>query len=94
MDKNLKLLEYMDEFVSDLREQLTLDDKRWGETWRHRSREGQELRVLRVYTNYFDQYIHAGSPIPWLKIVGNAYIAWVREKHPESLIDKRREKSE
>ena len=30
------------------------------------------------------EYPNADIPIPWLKIIGNAYIAWIREQHPES----------
>jgi hypothetical protein len=28
---------------------------------------------------------NAGVPIPWLKIIGEAHIAMVREDHPEEL---------
>lgn len=80
------LLQFLDEFCKQLREQLLDDDARWGETWRHRTREGQEQRIQDDYNNYFDQFNHAEVPVPWLKVVGNAYIAWVRESHPDVLI--------
>jgi hypothetical protein len=31
------------------------------------------------FNDYYDQWKNAGTPIPWLKIVGEAFIAWVRE---------------
>lgn len=79
----VELEAYLPEFLGELRLQLREDDKRWGSTWKNRPREGQEIRVFQAYDNYFDQYLHAHVPIPWLKVVGNAFIAWLRENHEE-----------
>jgi len=29
----------------------------------------------------------AGIPVPWLKVIGGAFICWVRENHPELCVD-------
>jgi hypothetical protein len=78
-----KVWDFMNEFVTALQAQLESDDARWGNTWLNRTREGQEERTIVEFNNYFDKYINAGEPIPWLKIVGNAMICWIREQHPE-----------
>ena len=74
------LLDYLPEFVKALEAQLIQDQKRWGDTWKQRPREGQELRAKARFDDYFDQFKNTGAPIPWLKIVGEALIAWVRER--------------
>ena len=79
----MNLLDYLPEFVESLESQLKDDQLRWGDTWLKRTRKGQEKRIEDDYNNYFDQYKYADKPVPWLKIVGNAFIAWVRENHPE-----------
>lgn len=81
----MNLIDLLDEFVEDLKAQLESDQQRWGDTWKHRPREGQEERIMQDIENYFDQYRHANVPIPWLKIAGLAHIALVRENHPELL---------
>lgn len=73
----------MDEFIEALTKQLADDEKRWGDTWLYRTKEGQELRTRARYNDYFDQFIMTAAPVPWLKIVGNAYICWLRDNHPE-----------
>ncbi len=79
----MKIWDFFDEFIKALREQLESDDSRWGDTWLHRTRKGQEDRTIKTFNDYFDQYQKAGTPIPWLKIIGNALICWIRERHPE-----------
>lgn len=71
--------DYMRAFVAALKEQLIADEKYWGNTWRKRIRQGHEARSYAEFNNYWDQYENAGVPIPWLKIVGNAMICWIRE---------------
>jgi len=78
-----KLIDFLQEFVAALSEQLIDDDKRWGCTWLNRTREGQEDRIFETFDKYFDDYQMDGTPIPWLKVAGNAMIAWVREQHPD-----------
>lgn len=79
----MKLWEFLPEFAKALEEQLKDDDKRWGDTWLERKRDGQEERTFYTYLDYFQQYKNAGIPVPWLKIAGGALICWVRENHPE-----------
>lgn len=77
-----KVTDYIDEFVKELIEQLESDAKRWGDTWLQRGLKGQEKRTMERYRDYYDQF-KAGSPMPWMKIIGGALICWIREKHPE-----------
>lgn len=79
----MKLVDFLPEFTEALKEQIEADEKRWGDTWLKRTRKGQEGRIENDYKDYFDRYYHANIPIPWLKVVGNAMIAWIRENHPE-----------
>lgn len=78
--------EFMTELQTALTEQLVEDTKRWGDTWRRRGLKGQEKRTMERYRDYYDRFKNAGVPMPWLKIIGGAYICWLREKHPELLL--------
>lgn len=78
MYKN-KLIDYLPEFIEAFKGQLEYDEGEWGDTWKHRPREGQELRTKARYDTYFDQFLYAGKPVPWLKIIGGAFICWVRD---------------
>ena len=73
------LLTYLPEFVEALRIQLEADDVRWGDTWEERYMEGQEERTMARYEDYYDQFRNGGTPMPWLKVAGGAFICWVRE---------------
>lgn len=75
------LLDYLGGFVESLKQQLSDDQKRWGDTWKSREREGQEHRIMARYQDYYDQFRNAGTPMPWLKIAGEAFIGWVRENY-------------
>lgn len=79
------LLDLLPETADKLKAQLESDQERWGDTWRWRPREGQEERIFSDIQNYIDQYRHADTPVPWLKIMGLCHIALVRENHPEEL---------
>ena len=79
----MKVKDFLPEFVEALTEQLENDDVRWGDVWLKRTREGQEGRVENDITDYFDQFKAVGTPVPWMKIIGNCLIAWIRENHPE-----------
>jgi hypothetical protein len=79
----MKLWDFLPDFVAALEEQIRADDQRWGDTWLKRTRKGQEERTIKSLRDKFDQYENAGVPIPWLKIAGEALIAWTRERHPE-----------
>jgi len=90
MDKKLNdvlVADFIEEFAQALREQLQKDYERWGDTWRRRSRDGQEQRAFARFEDYLDQFNNAGVPMPWLKITGEALIAWIREKYPEVILE-------
>lgn len=74
-----KVWEFLPEFMEALEEQLRDDWRRWGDTWLHRTREGQTERTIKTFRDYFDQYEQAGVPVNWLKVAGNALICWIRE---------------
>jgi hypothetical protein len=84
MDKSL--LAFLDEVFDIVRFQLEEDQKRWGNTWKYRTCEGQEERIFSRYRDYYDQYKNACIPIPWGKVIGEAVVAIVRLNHPEELI--------
>jgi hypothetical protein len=79
----MKVTDFIPEFIEALTAQLISDETRWGDTWLIRTRAGQEERTIASFNNYFDQYLNAGVPVPWLKIIGNALICWLREQHEE-----------
>lgn len=79
MEQNIKLYELVDKFADELKQQLREDEKRWGDTWKRRPKEGQELRVFARFDDYKDQFINGGIPINWLKVAGEALICWFRD---------------
>lgn len=87
-DVEIKLTDnkFIDEFIQELRTQLEKDDRRWGNTWRKRGLKGQEKRTMERYRDYYDMFKNNKIPLPWLKIIGGAYICWLRERHPEVLL--------
>jgi len=74
-----KVEDYLPEFIEALKKQLQDDEKRWGDTWQKRPIEGQEERTRATFNNYFDMFENGKTPIPWLKVAGNALICWIRE---------------
>jgi hypothetical protein len=80
------LLDFLPEITGALAKQLVKDQERWKDTWKKRPREGQEDRIYARFRDYYDQWKNAEVPIPWLKIIGEALIGWMRENHPEELI--------
>ncbi len=83
----MQFLDFLEEFTAALVGQLKEDEKRWGNTWLKRTREGQEDRDRKTFDDYFDKFENAGVTVPWLKIAGNAMICWIREQHPEYFPD-------
>ncbi|NIR62703.1 MAG: hypothetical protein GWN61_01735, partial [candidate division Zixibacteria bacterium] len=79
-DKKLKVWNFLPEFTRALREQLEEDDRKWGDEWLRRPREGQEVRAMGFISHYFSEWAKDPyrNPIPWLKIVGTALICWIR----------------
>ena len=84
--KRNTLFDFWGETCEAMVEQFRQDQARWGDTWKHRPREGQEERAFARFRDYFDQWKHGGRPIPWLKIIGEAHICLVRQDHPEEYI--------
>lgn len=84
------LLDYLEEFITQLKSQLLSDQARWGDTWKNRpigdyKGHGDQVdRIMARYQDYYDQYKNAGTPMPWMKVVGEALIAWVRETYPNT----------
>lgn len=78
--------DFVPEFTEALTAQLEEDEKRWGNTWQQRDIGGQDERIYAELDAYRDQKRYGGNPIPWLKVAGLALIAWIRENHPEVLI--------
>ena len=78
-----KVRYFLPEFEKALREQLTSDDIRWGDTWLKRGRNGQEERFVLWMKSKIKKYEEDKEPIPWLKIAGEAVINFTRENHPE-----------
>jgi hypothetical protein len=78
------LTDYLPEFVDALKTQLDADQERWGDTWKKRGLlyEGrsQEQRFFTWLSNIRDQHEEAGTPVPWLKVAGEALICWVRQE--------------
>ena len=83
MNEEIKLWDFLPEFLEAFEAQLRADDIRWGDTWLNRSPQGQEARVLGDVKDYYDKFFYGDEPMPWLKVIGNAFICWVREEHPE-----------
>ncbi len=83
---NLELSSLVDEFAKELKAQLKEDEKRWGDTWRRVPVEGQEVRIAERLQRYFSDFNNYRLAIPWLKVAGYGFIAWVKENHPELLI--------
>ena len=81
------VIDFLDEFTDALRSQLEQDQKRWGGTWLQRTRKGQEERIMNDYRDYYDRFRLGNEPMPWLKVVGNAMIAWIREQHTDMFPD-------
>ena len=82
-NSEIKLTDFIPEFVEAFTKQLEEDEKRWGDTFLKRTREGQEDRTIFSFNNTFDKFKNGKRPIHWLAIIGNAFICWVREEHPE-----------
>ena len=78
--ENKLVTEWLDPFMEALSDQLMDDFERWGNTWEHRPMDGQTERTQHTFDNYFDQALHGGVPVNWLKVAGNALICWVREQ--------------
>lgn len=94
MTEEISLVDFLPEFFKAFADQITEDQERWGNVWLERpikSNAKYDSQNVRIY-NRFDDYweeLEDGltDDIPWLKVIGNAYIAWVRLQHPELFPD-------
>ena len=80
---DIKVTDFMEEFVEALTKQLDSDYEHSGVTGLGLTKLGQEHRFLNLLDDYFYEWDMKGTSMPWLKIAGNAMIAWIRENHPE-----------
>jgi len=78
------LPEYLPEFFKALAKQINSDNERWGNTWKERGLywegKSQELRFIQWVDNKYIEYLETGK-MPWLKIAGEAFIGYIREKY-------------
>jgi len=85
------LLDFLPEVTKMLEGQLEKDQERWGDTWKSRPVEAsgrwadQTDRAFQRFQDYYDQWYRGGTPVPWLKVIGECVICIVRENHPEEL---------
>jgi hypothetical protein len=81
--KNVNLIDELDFTFIDVEKQLIEDQKRWGDTWKERglvyNGTPQEERFFQKMEEYIEEY-REGGKFPWLKVIGEAHIALVREK--------------
>lgn len=79
------LPEYLPEFFTALTEQIVSDNERWGDTWKERGLVWNELtQEERFFTWVVDkylEYVHKYKAFPWLKVAGEAFIGYIREKY-------------
>ena len=87
MDNRLKdvdLIAELQDTFQDVTKQLVEDEKRWGNTWKERGLVwnglSQEERFFQKIQQYIDDYRENGTSINWLKVIGEAHIALVRQK--------------
>jgi len=79
----MKTTDFLDEFIDAFKDKLEKDAIRWGDTWLKRTRKGQEERTIKSINDRSDKYLNGGQPFDNLSIIGDCFINWVREKHPE-----------
>ncbi len=87
MDKrleNVNLVDELDNTFIELESQLINDQIRWGDTWKERglvwNGQTQEDRFFQKIQQYYDDYHENGIAMPWLKILGEAHIARVKQR--------------
>lgn len=78
-----RVVDFLDEFVSELEYELLKGEEKWGDEWLSRSRSGQTERILDTFDTYYHKWLERGGDFPWLSVAGNAMIAWIRDSYPE-----------
>lgn len=71
--------EYLPALQEKMTVQLKNDQEKQGERWKDLPRVGQEERIFTILEDYYQQFKTGKGAIPWLKIIGLAHIAAVRE---------------
>lgn len=94
MPEEISLVDFLPEFFKAFAEQIEADQERWGNVWLQRpikstaKYDSQNVRIYNRFDEYWAEYEDSLiDDIPWLKVIGNAYIAWVRLQHPELFPD-------
>lgn len=83
------LIRHLPDLVHLMVRQLRSDYERWGDTWRKRPVEGQEVRAFERYRAYWDQWrarTESGG-MPWMKVIGEAWICVLRVISPEVMLE-------
>ena len=97
----MKLMDYYLEFALVLKTQLEHDQERWGDEWKRRPIERvggitdkgrhawdhQNERIIARINEYYKEWEDNGISIPWLKVAGLAFIAWVREQYSDTYME-------
>ena len=83
MSEYILVTDYLEDFCEALRDQLVEDEERWGDEWLKKSRADQSHRIFDRIQDYYEDYLEGYRDMPWLKIAGNALIAWIRDTYPE-----------
>jgi hypothetical protein len=90
----ISLVDFLPEFFGAFEAHINQSQDRWGNEWLRRpilesdDWESQNERIYQRYDDYW-AYLESGQidDIPWMKIIGNAFIAWIRLHHPELFPD-------
>lgn len=83
LPNKLIFLQFLDDWLDEVQLQLESDAERHGSTYLERPRSGQTERIMRRFNDYLQDWLRYGEKVPWLKVAGLAFIAWLREEHPE-----------
>jgi len=82
--ENVNLIDELQRTFDDVETQLIGDEKRHGDTWKIRgliyNGMSQEDRFFQKMEEYYLDYCENGTLIPWLKVIGEAHIALIRQK--------------
>jgi hypothetical protein len=87
MDIRTKLFHYVAHVAAQLFLQLAEDDTRYHDTWLRRGQKGQEKRFLSWLDDRMLPEYEATGKIPWLKVMGEALIGYIRENPTNELIE-------
>lgn len=82
--KDINLVNELDFTFVEVEQQLIEIKKQHGDGWKEREvihkGQTQEETFFQMIDEYKYNYIEHGKPVPWIKIIGEAHIALVRQK--------------